>query len=543
MQKLRGEKIALKYDTKRLTRDRHILDVVIRAAVYSEGDDENIHEVAILRDKTQELRIRKNSETILRISMALPSYPVLNDLLDYISKEIKQIMNTEGALVMLLDENSNELYFKSAAHDSSEARDRIKKFRVPVNDSIAGRVIMSGKPVVIPDISRKKDSPGRSGKILEYQNESLIYVPLKEHDRIIGALSARNKKDGAFDRTDLDLLTMIASTVSLSIENARVSDELKSAYDEVSSMNRAKDKVINHLSHELKTPVSILLASLQILSSKIEAIQLAGLPQLMERVNRNLRRIIDIQGEVDDIMGNRSYKTYNMLSTLLNQCADELEALAQQETGDEGIVERLRERIEDIFGFKEIESLEIYLDEYITKRLKAIKPAFSHRSLDIIEQVEKVDSVFIPLDVIQKIFDGLLKNAIENCPDNGKIIISVQGKEDGVELIIHDHGVGIIEGDQKRIFEGFFTTQDTNNYSSKRPFDFNAGGKGADLLRMKIFSERYNFKLDMDSTRCGFIPKGSDICPGDISECGFCNKKEDCYHSGGTTFTLFFPSV
>ena len=80
-------------------------------------------------------------------------------------------------------------------------------------------------------------------------------------------------------------------------------------------------------------------------------------------------------------------------------------------------------------------------------------------------------------------------------------------------------------------------------YSSKRPFDFNAGGKGADLLRIKIFSERYGFKVDMDSTRCAFIPNESDICPGDISKCGFCNDEEDCFNSGGTIFTLYFPSA
>jgi len=80
-------------------------------------------------------------------------------------------------------------------------------------------------------------------------------------------------------------------------------------------------------------------------------------------------------------------------------------------------------------------------------------------------------------------------------------------------------------------------------YSSKRPYDFNAGGKGADLLRMKIFSERYSFKIDMVSSRCRFIPKESDICPGRISKCAFCENKEDCYHSGGTIFYLYFHQL
>ena len=84
-----------------------------------------------------------------------------------------------------------------------------------------------------------------------------------------------------------------------------------------------------------------------------------------------------------------------------------------------------------------------------------------------------------------------------------------------------------------QLFEGFFVTRDLMAYSSQRPFDFNAGGKGADLLRMKIFSERNHFKINMRSSRCKFIPQESDICPGRISWCAFCKGKEICYHSGG----------
>jgi len=139
--------------------------------------------------------------------------------------------------------------------------------------------------------------------------------------------------------------------------------------------------------------------------------------------------------------------------------------------------------------------------------------------------------------------DGLIKNAIENTPDEGKLEITVQKKGSGSQIVVHDYGVGIIEASQKRIFEGFFATQATMDYSSKRPFDFNAGGKGADLLRMKIFSEQYNFSIEMDSSRCRFIPKKTDICPGKISDCRFCKQTKDCYESGETTATIFFPSA
>jgi signal transduction histidine kinase len=119
--------------------------------------------------------------------------------------------------------------------------------------------------------------------------------------------------------------------------------------------------------------------------------------------------------------------------------------------------------------------------------------------------------------------------------------VTVRKKGEGSELVVRDYGVGITEENQKRIFEGFFTTQETMDYSSKRPFDFNAGGKGADLLRMKIFSERYNFRIDMASSRCPCLPEESDVCPGKISQCKYCKGKPECHRSGGTTFTLFFP--
>jgi hypothetical protein len=148
--------------------------------------------------------------------------------------------------------------------------------------------------------------------------------------------------------------------------------------------------------------------------------------------------------------------------------------------------------------------------------------------------------VRIPTEVLEKLITGLVKNAIENTPDEGKIEVAVRKMGDGAALKVHDFGVGIKEAHRRRIFEGFFPTQETNNYSSKNPYDFNAGGKGADLLRLKIFSERFHFDLDVSSVRCRYIPLATDICPGTISQCKHCQSVKDCYLSGETTFTVLF---
>jgi signal transduction histidine kinase len=244
---------------------------------------------------------------------------------------------------------------------------------------------------------------------------------------------------------------------------------------------------------------------------------------------------------VEDIMQDKEYNAYHLLTLLLEQCTDELEALVEQELGEGDIIKNLRARIEEIFGPKKSEPIEIRLDSFLEKRLEILRPEFSHRTIDITKEIEEGGPVFIPPDVLQKVIDGLIKNAIENTPDGGKIELSAKTKGDGMDLEVRDYGIGITDDDKGHIFEGFFSTQETMDYSSKRPFDFNAGGKGADLLRMKIFSERYNFQIKMESTRCRYIPGASDICPGEISRCESCKEKADCYNSGGTTFILFFP--
>ena len=483
----------------------------------------------------------RTNETLLRISMALPAYPVLEDLLDYISSEIKRLLNTEGALIILLDEERNELFFKGAAYDDITKEERVKEIRFPASKGVSGKVLKTGEPIIVPDTAQDPDFYPVVDEQLQFHTRSLLDVPLRSGDRIVGVLMALNKKEGTFDQTDVELLSMIGGTLALSIENARVSKALKEAYGEVTSLNRAKDKVINHLSHELKTPVSVLSASLNIISKKLAAQSDETWKPTIERAQRNLQRLLEIQYQVADIMRDKEYKAFQRLSSVLDETADELEALIAEEVGEVAVMERVRKRIEETFGPKETVPEEIPLDQYVKERLEALEPSFSHRQVDIRRHLDPAAPVCIPLDDLQKVIDGLIKNAIENTPDEGEIEVIVKKKGEGSELVVRDYGVGIAEENQKRIFEGFFTTQETMAYSSKRPFDFNAGGKGADLLRMKIFSERYNFRIDMKSSRCPCLPNAEDVCPGRISQCEYCKGKPECHRSGGTTFTVFFP--
>ncbi|WP_051185077.1 PAS domain S-box protein [Desulfatiglans anilini] len=543
VRRLFQEKGLKRYETKRLTKDGRLLDVVIRDTVLTDEANGTSMELMILRDVTHEKRLARNTEALLRIGMALPQYPELEDLLDYVSNEIKNMVDSEGALVILLDHEKNELFFKSGAHDDSATERKIKEIRYPADKGVSAEVLRTGQPIIVKDAYSDPKFYTMVDRQAGFNTRSLLDVPLREKDRIIGVLCAINKKSGDFDQTDIELLNMIAGTVALSIENARFAEELKEAYKEVTALNRAKDKVINHLSHELRTPLSVLAASLTILEKRLAQVPPEAWKPTMGRAERNLNRILEMQYQLDDIIRDSNYQIHQVATILLESCTDLLEALAAERVGEGPLVEAIRKRIDDLFVPEERPVERILPHEVIPRILDEIEPRFSHRSLDIQRYFTPAPAIEIPMDVLEKVVTGLVKNAVENTPDHGRIELRLHQRGKGAELVVQDFGVGITEENQRRIFEGFFSTQETMAYSSKHPYEFNAGGKGADLLRMKIFSERYHFRIDMNSTRCRFIPLNTDVCPGDIEACTFCRQREDCLSSGGTTFRVFFPAA
>ena len=344
-----------------------------------------------------------------------------------------------------------------------------------------------------------------------------------------------------FSHADLDLLETLVNNLIAALKNAIATAALKDAYHEVSSLNRAKDKVINHLSHELKTPIAVMDSSMVLLKRALTEVPGKKWKRTIERTERSLGRLSDLQQEVGDIMQTGEYESRRMICDLLDQCSDELESLVAQQVGDESVAARVRDKIEAIFGVQPNMPEEVVLGDFATTAVDAIRHDFSHRNLELKLETEMSPKVTMPIAVLTKVIQGLVKNAIENTPDEGKIRVAVKQNGNGAVFEVRDFGVGILQDHQVRIFEGFFPTQQTDAYSSKRPFDFNAGGKGADLLRMKIFAERFGFTLDFSSKRCRHLPSSADVCPGAVHKCEGCRTPEDCSDSGGSTFKAIFP--
>jgi len=540
LQQLFKEKAIHSFETKRLTKDGRVLDIIIDGAIFYDALNNPAGQVITLRDVTLEKRSARINEALFRISQALHQYRGLDVRLQFITREVRDLIGVGGASVILLDETKKEFYFRESIYDDGKTGQRMKEIRFPVAKGVAGEVYRTGKPLIVHDTANDPHFFNQVDQKSDYQTRNMLDVPIQIQGRLIGVLCAVNKKEGSFDQPDIDLLTAVANYVALPIENAGIHEELKRSYQEVQSLNRAKDRVIHHLSHELKTPMSILTASLALLRKRLAGIEDRNWDSILDRAQRNLDRLLEMQYEIEDILREKDYKTYYLLSSLLDACADELELLVAEQLEEKDIILRLRQRIKELFGPHETAPEEVRLDQFVREKVQALRPRFAHRQCSVKTRISGEHLVWIPPDVLGKILEGLVRNAVENTPDGGQILVSVKKGKNGPELAVKDTGIGISEENQRLIFDNYFTAYETMQYSSRNPYDFGAGGKGFDLLRMRIFSERYDFKLKMKSRRCNLLADDSEACAGYIKNCVHSGKSEDCLDSGGTTVTVQF---
>jgi signal transduction histidine kinase len=300
---------------------------------------------------------------------------------------------------------------------------------------------------------------------------------------------------------------------------------------EFKELDRARERVLNHLAHELRTPLSITLASLKKMQSSHNE-------RPIERIRRNLERLQDIQVEVEDIVKQRTPEEKPEKLSFLEQVLDFVEVLEEEKPIHTEALRFLRKRIEDFFRSNKSKLQNVAIGEHIQNAVEAARRLSSHRSVALLTRIQVDSHIMIDPDVLDMTLISLLKNAIENTPDGGEATISLYRQPEGVVIEVKDTGVGITEQSQKHIFGGFYHSLETDLYSTKKPFDFGAGGKGLDLLRIRRFGKTYHFKIECKSVRCKYIPREIDACPGTIAKCSHVHSKKQCSQSGGSVFEL-----
>lgn len=451
-------------------------------------------------------------------------------LFEVVMNQTNQVMDCERSSVFLHDSRSSQLF-------SLVATGIMKNdIRIPDDHGIAGWVFQNKRPLVINDAYADPRFYPEVDKKTGFKTRNILCIPLvNKNEKCVGALQALNKASGEFTEEDRDLLTSVSHYVAIAYENSRLYEELK-------TLDKAKERVINHLAHELKTPLAVIAAVLGRFSKNLADTDASKLEKAIKRGKRNLNRLIELQEKIDDILNHRSVAQQSTIIKIIENAADFVEELAEENsTPKRRLLDDVSKRIDAIFSVTEPRVETVRLSELLHRIRDRAVSSMGSRNLEIVADIQNQLVFEMEPSVLDKVIAGLLKNAIENTPDQGRIEIRAGSRNDELYVDILDYGVGITDQNQALIFGGFFHTQETDLYASKKPYAFNAGGTGSDLLRTKVFSERYGFSVDFESTRCKFLPGDKDVCPGKISECPFTETEAECRSSGGSLFSLKFP--
>ncbi|MEE8424877.1 MAG: ATP-binding protein, partial [Elusimicrobiota bacterium] len=134
-----------------------------------------------------------------------------------------KVVDAETASLLLLDEETQELYFDVALGLDPE----VAKIRLKLGEGVAGAVAQSDKPVIIDDVQKDSRWSSATDKKSGFVTRSILGSPLKVKGRVIGVIEAINKKEGRFEDADLRIFEAFAAEAAIAIENARLFAGLK----------------------------------------------------------------------------------------------------------------------------------------------------------------------------------------------------------------------------------------------------------------------------------------------------------------------------
>lgn len=162
----------------------------------------------------------KNLHSLLDTNRLINSPMSLSKLLSVIMTVAKKVVKAEAATLMLLDENTNELVYEVALGEKGA---KIKKlFRLKLGQGVAGWVAKHGKPALIEDATKDPRFYSKVDKKSGFQTKSMVCVPLKVENDVIGILQALNPTHKKyFDEKDLKLFQDFASQAAVAVAKAR----------------------------------------------------------------------------------------------------------------------------------------------------------------------------------------------------------------------------------------------------------------------------------------------------------------------------------
>ncbi len=340
----------------------------------------------------------------------------------------------------VLNESGEQLDLFSFAGVSPELAGDVAK--VSPTSALCGNVAETHEPYAVSFLQSSQDPEHALLRALGLR--AYACVPLIAGDRLLGTLSFGSRQREHFEADELEFMRTVTRYLTVAYERLRLVRELREA-------DRKKDDFIALLAHELRNPLAPLrngLAVMRLASADSAVVERAR--TIMERQLTHMVRLIDDLLDVSRISLNKM------------------------------LLRRSR----------------VALSEIVSSAVETARPT--------IDAAEHEFTVSLPAEPIMldadltrlaQVFGNLLTNAAKYTPKRGRLRLSVELQDEGVQIAIEDNGIGLRPESLRSIF-GMFSQVD-------RSVERTTGGLGIGLALVKGLTEMHGGSVRAESAGPG----------------------------------------
>ena len=374
--------------------------------------------------ETERERARLRAERIgaLEVGRLISSTLELEQVLHLIMQRITKTLDAEAGSILLLD--GDELVFRVALGEMAEA---ISPIRLKLGQGIAGWVAQEGRPLLVPRVEEDPRFYSQIDQISSFRTRSILCVPLKSRDHVVGVIEVINKNSADFVEDDLYWLTMVASSAAMAIENAQLYEQTQA---QVSLLEDA-NMVLKETQEKL-----------------VQTAKLASIGQLSAGVAHEINNPLSI------ILG--FAETIPKLATLDPVLERPIETIQREALRCRRIVQNLL----DFASQSQLSLVSLNLNEVIEHTLPLLEFQVSMQGVRIYQEYEPdLPRLMADRDQLQKVFVNLVLNAAQAMAEGGALTVRTRSSEGHIVIEFSDTGVGIPEENRDRIFDPFFSTK------------------------------------------------------------------------------------